>query len=99
MANKKYWIGEVAKETCLSLRTIRYYEELGLLRPKSRTAGHFRLYSESEMVRLRSIQTLKDLGYPLKDIQEAEENDTVDDLGKDVNISIPTQREIDAFWF
>ena len=70
MGKMKYWIGEVAKETGLSLRTIRYYEELGLLRPKSRTAGHFRLYTESDMVRLQAIQTLKELGYPLKDIQQ-----------------------------
>ena len=69
MSKKKYWIGEVAKETGLSLRTIRYYEELGLIRPKSRTAGHFRLYSEPELDRLKAIQTLKNLGYPLKDIQ------------------------------
>jgi DNA-binding transcriptional MerR regulator len=69
MTKRKYWIGEVAKETGLSLRTIRYYEELGLLRPKTRTAGHFRLYAESDVVRLKAIQTLKNLGYPLKDIQ------------------------------
>jgi DNA-binding transcriptional MerR regulator len=69
MGKMKYWIGDVAKETGLSLRTIRYYEELGLLRPKSRTAGHFRLYAESDIVRLQAIQTLKELGYTLKDIQ------------------------------
>ena len=69
MERKKYWIGEVAKELGLSLRTIRYYEELGLLRPKGRTTGRFRLYSQSDVVKLRAIQTLKNLGYSLKDIQ------------------------------
>ena len=70
MGRNKYWIGEVAKERGLSLRTIRYYEEMGLLKPKGRTSGHFRLYTESDMVKLQAIQTLKDLGYSLKDIQE-----------------------------
>ena len=69
MEKKKYWIGEVAKQLGLSLRTIRYYEELGLLRPKGRTTGRFRLYSKGDVVRLQAIQTLKNLGYSLKDIQ------------------------------
>lgn len=70
MGKKKYWIGDVSKEFGISLRTIRYYEELGLLRPKGRTAGHFRLYSDGDMARLKAIQTLKNLGYPLRDIQD-----------------------------
>ncbi len=70
MAKKKYWIGEVAAKLGLSLRTIRYYEELGLLKPKGRTEGRFRLYTEAEVTRLQAIQTLKNLGYSLKDITE-----------------------------
>ncbi len=69
MEKRKYWIGEVAKELGLSLRTIRYYEELGLLRPDSRTTGRFRLYTKADVVKLRAIQTLKNLGYSLKDVQ------------------------------
>ena len=70
MKKKRYWIGDVAKKLGLSLRTIRYYEELELLKPKGRTAGHFRLYTEADMTRLEAIQTLKNLGYSLKDIQD-----------------------------
>jgi DNA-binding transcriptional MerR regulator len=88
MAKQKYWIGEVAKETGLSLRTIRYYEELGLLRPKSRTAGHFRLYTESDIVRLRAIQTLKELGYPLKEIQEVMKSASTSRTGHELVTSI-----------
>ena len=43
-------IGEVAERTGLSLRTIRYYEEVGLLSPSGRTAGGFRLYADSDVV-------------------------------------------------
>jgi DNA-binding transcriptional MerR regulator len=70
MSKKRYWIGEVAAKLGLSLRTIRYYEELGLLKPKGRTEGKFRLYTEAEVTRLQAIQTLKNLGYSLKEIAE-----------------------------
>jgi len=69
MQKKRYWIGEVAKRLGISLRTIRYYEELGLLRPKSRTPGHFRLYDDTDIARLQAISTLKNLDYSLRDIQ------------------------------
>lgn len=88
MAEQKYWIGEVSKETGLSLRTIRYYEELGLLKPKSRTAGHFRLYTESDIIRLRAIQTLKELGYPLKDIQAVMRSASTSKTGNELVTSI-----------
>jgi DNA-binding transcriptional MerR regulator len=70
MPKKKLWIGEVAARLGVSLRTIRYYEELGLLKPKGRTEGRFRLYTEAEVTRLQAIQTLKSLGYSLTDITD-----------------------------
>lgn len=45
-------IGEVADRTGLSLRTLRYYEEVGQVRPSTRTSGGFRLYSETDVARL-----------------------------------------------
>jgi DNA-binding transcriptional MerR regulator len=66
---ERYWIGDVAKKLGLSLRTIRYYEELGILKPRGRTAGHFRLYTEDDVKRLEAVQSLKSLGYSLKQIQ------------------------------
>lgn len=98
MGKMRYWIGEVAKETGLSLRTIRYYEELGLIRPKSRTAGLFRLYSRSELDRLMAIQTLKNLGYPLKDIRavmkSASTSKTGDELVTNILRDLQRQEEL-----
>jgi DNA-binding transcriptional MerR regulator len=70
MKKERYWIGDVAKKLGLSLRTIRYYEELGILKPRGRTAGHFRLYAEDDVKRLEAVQSLKSLGYSLKQIQD-----------------------------
>jgi DNA-binding transcriptional MerR regulator len=69
-------IGEVAEATGLTQRTIRYYEELGLLPPPSRTQGDYRLYSESDVSRLREIVRLKRLlGFTLSEIKEIVEGD------------------------
>lgn len=63
-------IGEVAEQTGLSLRTIRYYEEVGLVTPSSRTAGGFRLYSETDVARLRLIRRMKPLGFSLEEMRD-----------------------------
>ena len=62
-------IGEVAKKTGVSLRTIRYYEELRLISPRSRSRGGFRLYDEDILARIRLIQALQELQLSLKDIK------------------------------
>jgi MerR family copper efflux transcriptional regulator len=61
-------IGEVAERVGLSLRTIRYYEEVGLVPPSSRTAGGFRLYAETDVDRLRLITRMKPLGYTVEEM-------------------------------
>ncbi|MGJ3251675.1 MAG: MerR family DNA-binding transcriptional regulator [Elainellaceae cyanobacterium] len=43
-------IGELAKQTRLSIRTLRYYDEIGLLVPSHRTEAEYRLYSEAELL-------------------------------------------------
>ena len=63
-------IGEVADQTGLSLRTIRYYEEVGLVRPSSRTTGGFRLYSESDLARLRLVRRMKPLDFSLEEMKD-----------------------------
>jgi DNA-binding transcriptional MerR regulator len=63
-------IGEVAEQTGLSLRTIRYYEEVGLVRPSSRTTGGFRLYSESDLARLRLVRRMKPLDFSLEEMKD-----------------------------
>jgi DNA-binding transcriptional MerR regulator len=63
-------IAQVCAETRLSPRTIRYYEELGLLPGVRRRAGGRRVYGPDELERLRFIQRLQLLGLPLAEIRE-----------------------------
>lgn len=58
-------IGEVAARTELSLRTIRHYEETGLVVPSARSQGGFRLYTERDVERLMVIRRMKPLGFTL----------------------------------
>ncbi|MFB2555255.1 MerR family transcriptional regulator [Herbiconiux liangxiaofengii] len=63
-------IGELAERTELSLRTIRHYDEIGLLKPSGRTDGGFRLYTERDFARLMLIRRMKPLGFPLEEMSE-----------------------------
>ena len=63
-------IGAVCETTGLSARTVRYYEELGLLPGVRRRAGGRRVYGPDEIERLRFIQRLKALGLSLADVKE-----------------------------
>ncbi len=63
-------IGEIARKAGTSARTVRYYEELGLIQPDSHSSGGFRLYSEDNLKRLRVISFLKELGLSLSEIRE-----------------------------
>ncbi|WP_129841146.1 MerR family transcriptional regulator [Streptomyces sp. RFCAC02] len=63
-------IGEVAARTELSLRTIRHYEETGLVVPSARSQGGFRLYTEADVARLLVIRRMKPLGFALEEMRE-----------------------------
>ena len=63
-------IGEVASRTGLSLRTIRYYEEMGIVLPSTRTSGGFRLYTESDVARLQLIKRMKPLDFSLEETKD-----------------------------
>ncbi|WP_079040682.1 MerR family transcriptional regulator [Streptomyces prasinus] len=65
MDGKHMQIGEVAARTELSLRTIRHYEEAGLVVPSARSQGGFRLYTEADVDRLMVIRRMKPLGFTL----------------------------------
>ena len=73
----RFQIGEVADRTGVTQRTLRFYEEKGLLRPPERMDGGFRLYSENDVTRIGYIKQLQDLlGFTLseiKDMVEAED--------------------------
>ena len=63
-------IGEVAERLGLSLRTIRYYEEVGLAKPSERSPGGFRLYSDEDIDRLKRVVQMKPLGLSLETMRE-----------------------------
>ena len=65
-----YRVGEVARLTRVSVRTLHHYDRIGLLHPARHSAGGYRLYGESELLRLQQILTLRYLGFPLKQIGE-----------------------------
>jgi DNA-binding transcriptional MerR regulator len=63
-------IGGVAERLGVSTRTIKYYEELGLVFPENRSPGGFRLYNASDVERLQRILRLKGMGFSLAAIRE-----------------------------
>jgi len=63
-------IGEVADRVGLSLRTVRYYEQQGLLTPHARSAGGFRLFTEDQVDRLSLIKQMKPLGFTVHEMRE-----------------------------
>jgi DNA-binding transcriptional MerR regulator len=69
-AEKLSSISELAEKTGVSPRTLRYYEELGLLPGVRRRAGGRRVYGRDELERLRFIQRLKRLGLSLAEIRD-----------------------------
>ncbi|HDS17097.1 MAG TPA: MerR family transcriptional regulator [Proteobacteria bacterium] len=69
---KRYRIGELGKILDLSTRTIRYYEEIGLLNTVKRIEGGRRIYTDDDLRRLRFIKKLKLLGLSLGEMAELE---------------------------
>jgi len=68
---KTYKIDDAAAKTGLTKRTIRYYEELGLIETLDRTEGGMRLYSEADIERLNKIVLAKEvLGFSLQELQQ-----------------------------
>ncbi len=65
-------IGEIARELEMSQRTIRYYEEIGLLNSVRRIEGGKRVYTVDDLLRLKLIKRLKIMGLTLSEMQELE---------------------------
>ena len=63
-------IGELAEKTGLSLRTLRHYDEVGLVSASGRTEGGFRLYTEGDYDRLMLIRRMKPLGFSLDEMAD-----------------------------
>jgi MerR family copper efflux transcriptional regulator len=64
-------IGEVAARTELSLRSLRHWDDVGLLRPSGRTHGGFRLYTEADVDKILVIRRMKPLGFSLEEMSAA----------------------------
>jgi MerR family copper efflux transcriptional regulator len=64
-------IGEVAARTELSLRSLRHWDEVGLLSPSGRTDGGFRLYTEADVEKILVIRRMKPLGFTLDQMSAA----------------------------
>lgn len=61
-------VGELARRSGVSIRTLHYYEEIGLLEPHRRTAAGHRLYAEAEILRLQQVRSLVQLGFSLEEV-------------------------------
>jgi Cu(I)-responsive transcriptional regulator len=61
-------IGKAATRSGVPAKTIRYYEEVGLIPKAARTNGGYRDYSDQEVETLRFIHRARDLGFPVKDV-------------------------------
>jgi len=63
-------VNEVSKLTGVSIRTLQYYDKIGLLRPAEYTESGYRLYDDAALEKLQQILLFKELEFPLKDIKE-----------------------------
>lgn len=66
-----YQIGEVARRVGVSIRTVRFYEEKGLLEAPDRTSGGMRLYDDRDVSRIKLIRRLRNVGLDLDEIKGA----------------------------
>lgn len=71
-------ISQVARLTGISIRTLQYYDEIGLLKPSELTASGYRLYNDEALQTLQQILLFKELGFSLKEIKEILENPDFD---------------------
>jgi DNA-binding transcriptional MerR regulator len=71
-------IGELARRTGLTVRTLHHYDEIGLLSPAQRSDGGHRVYDEADVQRLYRIVSLRSLGFPLDAIAQALDSQAFD---------------------
>ena len=85
---KFYKTGEFAKMANVSLRTIRYYDSIGLLRPSKIQDNGYRLYTDDDFIKLQKILTLKYLGFSLDDIFSMTANNSYLSLQDSINMQL-----------
>lgn len=82
---KLYTVSEVAELASVTIRTIRYYDNIGILSPSSHGTAGSRLYNNIDIMRLQEILTLKLIGFSLNEIKEIVEGNTQEDFYKILN--------------
>lgn len=63
-------VHEVSKLAGVSIRTLQYYDKIGLLHPSQYTESGYRLYDDTDLEKLQQILLFRELEFPLKDIKE-----------------------------
>lgn len=74
-----FTIGEFAKKAGVTLRTLRYYDKIDLMKPNSYSESGHRLYSNQDFARLQQILTLKFIGFSLSEIKKIAQSDVTDE--------------------
>ncbi len=69
MDTRRWKVGELATRAGVSVRTLRHYDQIGLLSPARRSESGYRLYSTSDVARLQQIRSLRALGFSLEEIR------------------------------
>ncbi|HKO00391.1 MAG TPA: MerR family transcriptional regulator, partial [Thermoanaerobaculia bacterium] len=70
MTHDLFKVGELAKRTGMSVRTLHHYDAIGLLQPSRRSESGHRLYDRDDVARLQQIKSLRQLGFALDEIRE-----------------------------
>ncbi|WP_124068022.1 methyltransferase domain-containing protein [Clostridium sp. E02] len=84
-----YTSGQFAKKANVSIRTIRYYDKQGLLKPAGMSSGGYRLYTDSDFAKLQKILSLKYLGFSLDEIRSITINDNDKDyVGESIKLQL-----------
>jgi DNA-binding transcriptional MerR regulator len=83
-----YTIGQIARRTGVSAKTIRYYDKVGLLKPSGATPGGYRLYSAEDVDRLELILTLRHVGYSLREVRKILQAELDSDLAIRVQLQV-----------
>lgn len=91
-------IGQVAERTELSLKSIRHWDEVGLVQPSARSAGGFRLYTEADVARMLVIRRMKPLGFTLAEMKQLlDAIDVLDDASAEPAARKAAQADLLAF--
>ena len=86
---KQYAVTKLAKLAGVSVRTLHYYDQIGLLKPSVRTSAGYRLYGEAELFRLQQVLFYRELDFELKDI-----GDLLDDVDFDLEQALQGHRQM-----